>query len=315
MPDPASAMPTDRSVPSTPNINLKLLQIFALVGEVGSFREAARRANRSQSAVSAQVRQLETQLGVELFRRTTRNVRLTQEGEQLLAHARRAVQEIDEGLRGLRESVEVRRGRVALACAPTVAGSQLAGILAVFERDYPGVHVQVFEQSAQAMFDSVRGELVDFAVGPAADSADFDFRHICDDPLYAVTPKQFSLSTSAATISLQAVARMPLLLLDHATGLRAIIEDALRTAGLQWQCRYQFTQVQTLIEMARAGLGCAILPKIALPDTRGAGLTALRIARPSLTRQLAICTLRGSELSPAAARLADLAQRMIAGAA
>ena len=297
------------------NINLKLLQIFALVGEVGSFREAARRANRSQSAVSAQIRQLEAQLGVELFRRTTRNVRLTREGEQLLAHARRAVQEIDEGLRGLRESVEVRRGRVTLACAPTVAGSRLAGILAVFERDYPGVHIQVLEQSAQAMFDSVRGEQVDFAIGPTTESTDFDFRHICDDPLYAVTPKQFGQPAAAATISLLAVARMPLLLLDHATGLRALIEDALRTAGLQWECRYQFSQVQTLVEMARAGLGCAILPKIALPDTRGAGLTALRIARPSLTRQLAICTLRGSELSPAAARLADLAQRMIAGAA
>ena len=69
---------------SLSHVNLKLLQTFLMVGEYASFRIAAEKSFRSQSAVSAQIRQLEEQLGVPLFHRTTRSVRLTEEGHQLL---------------------------------------------------------------------------------------------------------------------------------------------------------------------------------------------------------------------------------------
>ena len=76
------------------NVNLKLMHIFLLVAEHNSFCRAAEVSNRSQSAVSMQIRQLELQLGVSLFHRTTRRVQLTREGELLLVCARRAVTEL-----------------------------------------------------------------------------------------------------------------------------------------------------------------------------------------------------------------------------
>ena len=100
------------------HINLKLLQTFLLVAEQSSFRIAAEKSFRSPSAVSAQIRQLEEQLGVPLFHRTTRNVRLTDEGKQLLECAQRALLEVESGLRKIQESADIRRGRVALSCLP-----------------------------------------------------------------------------------------------------------------------------------------------------------------------------------------------------
>jgi DNA-binding transcriptional LysR family regulator len=86
------------------NVNLKLLHSFLLVADHGSFRRAAEEANRSQSAVSMQVRQLELQLGVALFHRTTRKVELTREGEMLLDCARKAAIELQIGLRRIKEA-------------------------------------------------------------------------------------------------------------------------------------------------------------------------------------------------------------------
>ena len=84
--------------------NFKLLQSFVAVADAGSFRGAAEKLNRSQSAVSTQVMQLEGQIGLILFERTTRRTKLTPDGEKLLVHMRRALNEIETGLSELRQA-------------------------------------------------------------------------------------------------------------------------------------------------------------------------------------------------------------------
>src|SRR6185312_5268178 len=195
------------------HVNLKLLQTFLLVGEHSSFRVAAEKSFRSQSAVSAQIRELEKQLGVALFHRTTRSVRLTHEGHLLLECAQRALREVDDGLRKIKESTDIRRGRVSLSCSPTVAETRLARVLAAFEKDYPGIEVYVREVTSAALFDSIRKREVDFGIGPSIDTAEFDFEPILDDPLYALVPKRF-IKTTKETISLATLTNMPLLVLN-----------------------------------------------------------------------------------------------------
>ena len=89
-------------------VNLKLLHMFVAVAENRSFRMAAEQLNRSQSAVSMQIKQLEEQVGVAIFHRTTRRVELTSEGERLLGHARRALDEWENGLRQIRDVVDIQ---------------------------------------------------------------------------------------------------------------------------------------------------------------------------------------------------------------
>ena len=293
------------------HVNLKLLQTFMLVGEHSSFRTAAEKSLRSQSAVSAQIRQLEEQLGVSLFHRTTRSVRLTEEGLQLFECARRALLEVDSGLRKIQESADVRRGRVSLSCSPTIAETRLARVLAAFEQDYPGIEVHVRELTSAALFDSVRKREVDFGIGPLIETTEFHFEPVLDDPFYALVPKRF-VSTTKDTISLATLANMPLLVLNHATALRGMLEATMKERRLTLTTRYEFTQAQTLITMASAGLGAAILPKVALPSRLDASVHALRIVNPPLLRQVAVITVRGQALSPACLRLVQLLRQLIA---
>jgi DNA-binding transcriptional LysR family regulator len=292
------------------NVNLKLLQVFVLVAEHASFRAAASDANRSQSSISTQIKQLEGQLGVALFHRTTRSVRLTGEGEQLLDSVRRALVEVETGLRKIAESVDLRRGQVSFACSPTIASTRLPLVLAAFSHDYPDVRLFVRELTASDLCECIKRREVDFGIGPTRDDAELSCRPILTEELYALVPRRLH-ETLRPSIRLAELVKMPLLLLNPATALRVQIEEAIRARGLQISANYQFTQTQTIIAAASAGLGAAILPKIALPAQPEPELQMLRIIEPTMTREIAIITLRGQTLTPAAARLASLVPRLL----
>jgi len=293
-----------------PQVNLKLIQTFMLVARHSSFRLAAEQSFRSQSAVSAQIRQLEDQLGVPLFFRTTRSVRLTPDGEELLERSRRALYEVESGLRAIAERADARRGRVHFTCSPTIAGGRLAPILAAFDKAFPNVEVSVRELTSQAMYESIRKREVDFGIGPCVPSGEFDFEPILEDPLYALVPAALA-GGRRQTIGLTALARMPLLMLNYATALRGTLEDAMAQRGLAWHTRHEFGQAHTLIAMAAAGLGAAILPRVALPAHQPATLRALRIVNPAMGRQIVIVTPRGHRLSPASQKLVHLVRQLL----
>lgn len=291
-------------------VNLKLLQAFQIVAETGSFRDAANQIHRSQSAVSAQIKQLETQLGVTLFHRTTRSVKMTTEGQELLSSAKRAVQEIEQGLRRIQEVADLRRGRVSLACSPTAAASHLPKILSAFEQDYPQISIVVRELLSANLFECVRQREVDFGVGPVTTDSELVFDVILDDPLFALVPKAL-MPVTRTSISLDDLVMIPVLLQSSATVMRKILESAMQAKGLTFKTKYQCIQNQTLVAMAEAGLGAAILPRSALPAVASPSTRTLRITSPTMKRQIAIIQARGQTLSPAAARLAELIRMLI----
>jgi len=295
-----------------PQINLKLLQTFLLVAEHLSFRVAAEHLFRSQSAISAQIVQLEEQLGVSLFHRTTRNVSLTAEGRQLKEYAERALFEVEVGLRKIKETADIRRGRVAFSCSPSIAATRLAGVLSAFEKDYPQIEISVRELTSTALLNSIRNREVDFGIGPVFETSEFTFDNILREHLYALVPRALS-STNKKNISLQTLAAMPLLLLDHATALRKMLETTMQERGLRLHMRYEFAQAQTLISMARSGLGVAVLPEVTMPRDKDPRAVWLRIINPALIREVAVITARGQSLSPASLRLVELLHQHIDG--
>lgn len=293
-----------------PNINLKLLHVFMLVAQYRSFRQAAEQSHRSQSAVTGQIKQLEAQLGVELFHRTTRSVQLTAEGEQLLHSAQRAINEMENGLRQIQETVDLKRGRIFLSCSTTVSSTRLAPILAAFERDHPGVEVYVQEMTSGAIFETVRREEVDFAIGPVMDLPEFDFEPVLTEALYALVPRNL-LPETVEQITLSKLTSLPLLLLNPGTALRALIDDVASRRGLTLKAKFQFSQAQTLISMANSGLGAAVLPGMVLPEKLHPDVQALPITQPRMTREVALIRLRHRNLTPAASRLAQWVRELI----
>jgi len=292
------------------NINFKLLGAFLSVAENSSFRLAAEQTNRSLPAVSMQIKQLEQQLGVALFQRTTRKVHLTEAGEKLLISVRKALAELEVGLKQIQHDVDVQQGRLSVACVPTVAGTRLPAILAMFAKKYPGVTVHVRELANQDLLEAVRRRDVDFGIGTLTDrKGDLDFTPIFVDEYCALLPKSYK-DGGRASISLRELSTMPLLRLSIGTAFRDHVDNTLRANDLVSESSYEFMHVTTLVAMAEAGLGVALLPRISIP--RKTSLKVVRVTAPSLTRTIAIVTVRGNSFSPAAARLVDLCNELIA---
>lgn len=292
------------------NINFKLLSVFLSVAENASFRKAADQTHRSMPAVSMQIKQLEEQVGVALFQRTTRKVSLTEEGEKLLISVRKALAELENGLSQIQDSINLQHGRLSFACVPTVASTRLPLILTTFAKKYPDINVHVRELANIELLDCVRRGEVDFGIGPMPDNkGELDFLPMFVDEYCAMLPKGYQ-DKGRDGISLRELCTMPLLMLSDASTFRAQVDKALMTNGLEAKSNYEFAHVNTLIAMAEAGLGVALLPRISIP--RMTPLKVVRVLTPALSRTISISTIRGHSLSPSAARLVDLFGQMIA---
>ncbi len=292
------------------NINFKLLIVFLSVANHMSFRKAAEETNRSPPAVSMQIRQLEEQLGVALFQRTTRRMRLTAAGEALMISVRKALAELDSGFAQLQLTAGAQSGRLALACVPTIAGTRLPAVLAAFARQFPSVTVQVHELANRNLFEAVRRHDVDFGIGAVEDGAnEFDFDALFDDPYCALLPPGFGAVDKGALTLRQLARGRPLLKLSSSTAFRDHIDGELRRAGLEIRTDYEFMQVSTIVAMVQAGLGVALMPAVAVPATNR--LQVVRI-KPALRRTIAIVSTRGDRFSPAAERFVQLCRAGLA---
>lgn len=207
----------------------------------------------------------------------------------------------------MREEAQIRRGRVSIGSAPSISTNFLPGIIAAYRIDYPGVTVTLHEDFAKGMYDRLRDEDTDFAIGPKLESLeDFNFEDILSDPIVAILPKDYPIGRRQ-TISLDEVACQPLLTMPRGTAIRAVIEDGFQARGHLLSPRFEVVHQQTLFNMVEAGLGVTILPALSVPCGTGNSYIVARLVEPCVARKVAIITLKGRTLSPAARACADLA--------
>lgn len=294
------------------HVNLKLLQAFLAVAEFQSFRLAGEALHRSHSSISTQIQSLEEQLDVRLFDRTTRKVELTDEGRFLRESAQKALYEINLGMRQIRESTDFKRGQLSIACSSSIASTHLPPVLVAYMAAYPQVAVTVRELTSQHLFEALRNKDVDFAIGPHTDDDAFDSKPLISEPLLALVPRKM-LRGIGSEIALQDLVALPIMQSTASTAIRGILDKAVSEHGLTISSRFQFIQAHTLIAMAEAGLGVAVLPPSSLLTARLQSARLIRIVDPILERRMAIIKVRGQVLAPAAAKLAERLLRDIPG--
>ncbi len=264
-------------------ITLRQLKVFLAVENTRNFHRAGERIGLSQPAVSRSVRELERQLDLRLFDRTTREVVLTEAGELLAQRLPRWIDELDNTLLELHHWASNRRGKVRVASAPTLSASLMPTCLAECARREPGLEILLLDRIQQDVLGSVLAGEVDLGVVVELDTAgrrDVQGEVILQDPFVVVAPPDHAFWSDARAPRWQALAGQPLILLDYASGSRRLIDRALEQHGVHAAVVQQVGHATTGFEMVRAGLGISVMPGMAVPDS---GLPGLR-ARPLLPR-------------------------------
>jgi len=285
-------------------MNLRRIESFIAVAELCSFSAASAKLHRSPAAVSTHVQQLEAELRVPLFDRTTRRVALTTEGQLLYARCQTVVRELMDISRELEDRSELRGGHVSIGTVPSISSLKLPVVLGEFKNKYPNITLELHEGPINQIHRDLNERVTDFAVAPLhEDSYDLDHKGIVNDPFVAIVPR--SIGVDRKYITLKTLNRFDQLALSHETAVRATVELVFRSAGLRYQPKIELTHHQTVISMVEAGLGAAILPTICVPKDESAHYQVVPIRPGVLTRQICIVTMNGKRLSPAAQACAD----------
>ena len=229
-------------------MNLRHLRAFVNIADAGGFARAANRMNLSQPALSRQIRALETELGVPLFDRLGRRVRLTSEGEDLLRRGRRLLTEADSLGERARLLKAGETGILRVGATPQVIENMLANFLTQYRRRHPAVEVHLVEDGGVRLPSRLERGDVHLAFTPA--SGRFESRLLYPMHVLAALPSTHRLGRRA-TLEIAELAEEPLLLLRRDFGSREWFDAACSIAHIQPRVLLESAAPHTLIAFGR----------------------------------------------------------------
>jgi len=279
------------------NANLRQLRVFLAVARQRHFRRAAEQLHLSQPAVSRHVAELEAELGVRLFDRSTREVIPTEAGRYLESAVERVLDELEGVLDHVHSEGERKRGKVHIASVPTLSASLMPLCIAECARSYPELTIQLHDQTQALVLDSVRGGEVDFGIAiEPAEASEFDSEVIMHDP-FCLACRPDHPFAQHKTVAWKKLQGQPLVLLDYFSGSRRLIDGLLQKHGVAANVVQQTGHPYTAFRMVEAGLGVTITPALSSPPAT----LAVRALIPTERRAITLIRRRQRSLSPLAA--------------
>ncbi len=241
-------------------MELRQLEYFVAVAEEANFTRAAERVHISQSGVSAQIQQLERELGATLIDRSGRRATLTPAGAAALDHARAALASASAVRQSVDEVAGLIRGRLVVGMVTACTVAPLFAALAAFHREHPGVELALVEDTSDRLVERVRDGVADLAlVGTAgAPPAGLPALPLISEGLVALVAPDHPLA-ARRRLTLARVCAEPLVCLPRGTGIRAVLDQACAAQGLSPSVALEASAPDTVADLAARGLGVAIL--------------------------------------------------------
>jgi LysR family transcriptional regulator, transcription activator of glutamate synthase operon len=280
-------------------VELRQLTYFEAVVRCGGFTRAAEDLHIAQPAISAQIRRLETELGVPLLARTSRRVALTEAGELFLARVRRIQGELTAARDELDDVGAVQRGRVVLGATGVLGGFDLPAALAGFAQRYPGVSLSLRSGLVGPLLDELAAGSVDLVLGPLHDDlpAAVVARPLVGDRLVLLAaPGRLPRGNP---VGLADVADEPFVCLPADSGLRDLLDRMAADAGLASPVRFEAATPAGVRALVAAGLGVALLAASAA-EGPGPAVDTHEVSPPTAHPPFGILRPAGRPPSPAA---------------
>ncbi|NJC73055.1 LysR family transcriptional regulator [Planosporangium thailandense] len=256
------------------------LKYFVAVAEELSFTRAAERLHMAQPPLSHQIGLLENELGVALFDRSRRAIRLTDAGQALLPEARRLLADLDQTVRMVRRVGDGARGVLSIGFVPSAANGDLPHLIRSFRADHPGVELVLREMGPDALVRALHDRQLDVALLylPVSDPELTSYRLSTERLLLALPTDHPAVNTGP--VDLRDVRHEPFVMPEQhdVPGLHARITELFTEAGIAPEVAQQGVWlIQTVLGLVAAGIGLAIVPEsVATLNRSGVTLRPLR---------------------------------------
>ena len=289
-----------------PDLSSRQLQAVLALAKYRSFVAAASSLKISQPALTRTIKLIETELGVPLFSRSTRQVTVTDAGKEFAALAERLLNDLRIGAENVREMAAHPRGQIAVASVVSLAGAVLPSLIADYSRRFPGIELHLREGLHNMVTDEIRNGLADFGIGYVDDAPrSFTTEDFGVETFHLVMRRDNALARRTR-IGLPALADLPLVSFPAESRTRHVVDRAAATAGLSFRYVTTTNRLPTLHGLVRNRVGLAVVPKSERPSSDDPDLTSLSLVGQGLSCRVGIMRLRDRELTAAAAEFLDV---------
>jgi len=280
-------------------MELRQLEYFLAVVEEANFTRAAERVHVSQSGVSAQIRQLERELGQPLLDRSGRTVRVTAAGAEILPMVRAALAAVEATREIAAELAGLARGRVTIGMVTGCTVAVLFDALSSFHDKFPAIELALTEDASDRLADGVRTGRFDLALLGTAQQMPpgVESQLVADERLVAAVPPGHPLA-ARPTVELAALLEFPLITLPMGAGVRSALDTACAVAEMDLRVALEASSPDVVGGLATRGLGVAILSE-SMAGAHRQTLQAVPVTNPAMTSRLELAWSDGP-IGPAA---------------
>ncbi|WP_322102526.1 LysR family transcriptional regulator [Paraburkholderia sp. J41] len=286
-------------------MDLKQLEAFVHVAELGSFTRAAIALDTNQPALSRLVRQLEVELRHTLLERNGRGVSPTPAGQRMLAHAKGILQQVQRATQDLDALHGASGGHFAIGVTPSFAKVATHGLVRAFRASFPEATISVAQGLSTHLVEWLMLGRIDVAVlYDAFETPLIDKRTVFTEELFLIGPEADSRAAQAAQateaaqagplpaqVPLRDIARYPLVIPGRMHTIRRLVESAAAEQGVRLRIELEVDAVASILDLVSEGIGYAVLSLHATAsDALKRRFQVLRITEPTLFSRLAIAT-------------------------
>ena len=296
-------------------MDLRQLEYFVRVAELGSFTRAAVELDVAQPALSRQVRLLEVELRQTLLLRNGRGAVPTEAGKVLLEHGRGILHQVQRARDDLGRLRGGLSGRVALGLPSSVARVLAVPLMRAFREAMPDAKLSISEALSAGLQEGLATGRLDIAVlYNAQPSRELDVVPLIEEDLLLVRARPPGLHEDPppGPVTLADVARMPLVIPSRPNAIRLHVESALAAVGAKPNVALEIDGVSAILDLVLDGAGCAILSRNALLHSpRPSAYTAQHIGAPPLRIQLSLATSLQRPATPVQKATLALVQKIV----
>jgi LysR family transcriptional regulator, cyn operon transcriptional activator len=285
-------------------MELRHIRYFDAIAETLNFTRAAERLHVTQSTLSHQIRQMETELGVQLFDRSSKKIRMTEAGETLRGHMTAALEQIDRGLQSLRGEGEALTGTIRLGTTPSFNTRMVPSCVSTFLQRHPGIQVTVEELSAGAIATRLASGKLDLAVSyRPGDGSGLWFEPLYNEELKLVVGSAHPLS-HRRRVRMVELHHVRMVLLPRQFQTRKLLDECFEAAGAQPRVVAQLNSIAPMIELIRQTDLAGIIAETAV--TQSADLRVLPLQDPAPIRTPGLLWKKGATRSPVIKHFAEI---------
>lgn len=273
-------------------MELRQLKYFVKSAEYLNFSVAAKHLYITQSTLSQQIKQLEFELGFELFLRNSRHILLTEAGEEFLPFARKTIQDAEDGVQRLYDLQNVKTGTLRVGVTYSLSTVLTEGVMS-FMKEFPGIRLEIFYKTVDELLVLLREHKVDFILSykPLFNAPDVESMPLFENTLALVVAKEHKLATRNK-IALQELAGIPLVLPSKGLQARMMLDKLLEGRDIHLTSNLELNETNILLQVVATGSYATILSTSAVFGK--SRFKAIQLDEPGNVMEASLLSLKGA---------------------